>query len=92
MADEREGWHISRQITLGHIVTTLMLFAGLVGIYTDNQAQHQDADKRITVVETQVRVEHEANQQDRARTASALSDISKKLDRLIERELDRGSR
>lgn len=30
-----ENWHLKKELSYGHIMTTLMLAAGLVGVYTD---------------------------------------------------------
>lgn len=89
-AAARSHFHLSREFTWGHIMSTLILLAGLIGIYTDNIRQHEEADKRITVAEARIHDQQESSQRINQAMEKRLQSIDQKLDRLIERELNKG--
>ena len=67
-------WHLDKRLNIGHILTTLALVIAAFS-YTSG------IDKRVTVVEVQVKNQELVNRQ----TTSQLEQINDKLDRLIER-------
>ena len=90
MGDEqRNQWHLDKRLSASHIMTSMVLIGALLGVYMDNQSQHQLADKRITVIETQIESDHERDNALRARMDGKLGSIENKIDKLIERELNR---
>jgi hypothetical protein len=79
------GWHLKREIQLGHIVTTLTV-AFSVSWYVSKLEQ------RIAMVEQQIAAQHERDERQDKASAEALVLIRQQLDRLdskIDRVLDR---
>jgi uncharacterized coiled-coil protein SlyX len=80
-----QGWHMKREIQLGHVLTTLTLV--LTGVFFITKM-----DQRIALLEDKVSVQHErdANQdkvlsETLARFQAQFDRLDAKLDRLIER-------
>ncbi|MED5549321.1 MAG: hypothetical protein VX529_08150 [Pseudomonadota bacterium] len=67
-------WHIKREITVGHLITTIAICAGLVGQWFLMQAKNEQQDRDIARVEALA----QAN-------ASNLSDLSEAVGRMDER-------
>ncbi|MBL4759382.1 MAG: hypothetical protein JKY80_00800 [Mariprofundaceae bacterium] len=86
---EQDSFHLKREITWGHLLTTVFLFGSIVGLYEDNNQQHLLADKRITVVEMQIKSEHEQGLLSRSEMRDRLQSIDTKLDRLLDRMIDK---
>lgn len=81
--------HLKKEVTWGHLISTAFLVAAMIGIYTDNIIQHQNADKRLSVIETQIETQHEQVMLIRTSVDSRLTSIDAKLDRLIERMINK---
>jgi len=93
-----EGWHLSKSVSLVHIVTTLSVLASAMWYFATTE-------NRITLVEkdqtylnsTVLRVEQQQKDQGRelsnqisnlrSETNNNFDKLDKKLDRLIDREL-----
>lgn len=43
----RDQWHIKKEVTWGHIVSTIMLAVGLVGVYIDINARIDNNGNKI---------------------------------------------
>lgn len=84
-----QHFHLKKEITWGHVVTTIFLVGGMFGLYTDNIRQHQLADKRISVIESQMQLQHEQMMQVRTMVDTRLTSIDAKLDRIVDRMLDK---
>jgi hypothetical protein len=77
MTMQSEGWHLRKEVNVGHLLMTVTLAAGLV-------AWGQQIDQRVTRLEVLAESHREA--QDRAiQVLEARFDrIERKLDRLVE--------
>ncbi len=87
--DNRRKWHVEKSINVGHVLTTLSLALAAV-IYATTM------DKRVTVLESQQSSQASTQRdtdtkQDQmiAAVREDLKEISRKLDRLIERTYSR---
>jgi hypothetical protein len=78
---KRNGWHFSREIQLGHIVTTVMLLLSAV-IYVQKQ------DQRLGLIEYQISEQVKRDDRQDARDLTNMHDMSDRLDK-IEGKLDR---
>lgn len=90
------GWHLKREIQLGHLISTLAIAASAV-------AYINKMDQRLAIIETSVAEakQHQASRDAQQDNAAAQSDaliraqlvrIDEKLDRLIEKLSARGGR
>ena len=84
------SWQFEKRINLGDVFSTLAL-VGTLALFMFN------LDKRVTVVEEKQvqQISIDAAQNDRMREMNSevkgeLKDISAKLDKLVDRQLDRG--
>ena len=85
MALDKNTWHLDKTVSLSHILTTAVLAAS---IFTWGA----NMDKRVSLVEQeQTRQEKDMRRLD-VTIDTKLNAIDKKIDRLIERELNRGQR
>jgi hypothetical protein len=71
---EPERWHLKKEIQITHVISTLLL-VGAVFAYVNK------IDQRLTIVETQLIAQRDADIAQRAQ----LERMDAKLDRLIER-------
>jgi hypothetical protein len=87
--DERTNWHLDKRVNLGHMLTTAMLFGAMLMSVNDlqdqvirntNEVKHQrEIIARVEVISAQ-----------RLRdTKAQLDKIDSKIDRLLDRELQR---
>lgn len=94
--DKSQGWHMKKEISYAHLVSTAMLVLSLLGggatvlnrISTLEVQQNNINSKLTSLLEAQAR--RDASQDAEIRriseeTREDLKDINKKLDRLIER-------
>lgn len=88
MAAERitDGWHLKREIQLGHIITTLTIAASAMW-YVGK------IEQRIALLEQQLQLQHDRDDRQDKLTADALSllrtqleRMDAKLDRLMEKQ------
>ena len=96
--DENQ-WHIKKEVSVGHMISTGLLAAGLIGVYADMSSNIQrnslavEHIKELHVLETQrsrdslLQMEIRSKEGFRALTEQ-FEHINKKLDKLIERELN----
>ena len=75
MEVEKRKWHIEKGINIGHILTTIAL---VIGFFSWANQQ----DRRITVLE----VQQQNTVQMGKDIKDQLNELSRKIDRLIERE------
>ena len=80
-SSQREHWHLRREFNIGHVITTLMLFAAGISAWYSTQ-------NRISILELRQGAQEKRLEQTRDEVSSKLQRIEQKLDRLIERELD----
>jgi hypothetical protein len=89
--DERTNWHLDKRVNVGHMLTTICLFGALLVSINDLQDR---VLKNTSEFEHQreiiARVEVISAQRDRD-TKAQLDKIDSKIDRLLDRELQRGS-
>lgn len=88
MSDNR-NWHVDKSISVGHMVSTIMLFAALLGFVMSTNTKIEVTAERVTGVEARIDRAEIQSRQDAARLASSLYRIEDKLDRFIEREADK---
>jgi len=79
------NFHLKPEITWGHLISTLLLFGAIIGLYENNGDRHSVADKRITVVEMQITDLHEQALISRSEMNDRLKSIDTKLDRLLDK-------
>jgi|GEM_PF-6912242 len=87
---EREHWHLKKELTWGHLLSTVMLLVMMIGVYTDNQAEKQTLSERIRVLEVQ-QIEQKQMIDVRLQSMqSSLDEIRRGMEKLIDRQLARG--
>jgi hypothetical protein len=74
------GWHLKREIQLGHLITTLAM-AGAVAMYVVR------LDQRLVLLEQEVKYRREVDAQQDAAALRAAQAIDKRLER-IDMKLD----
>lgn len=79
--DAAPGWHLRREIQLGHIITTLSIAASAVWYVAK-------VDQRISLLEAQFSVQHDRDERQDQATAEAMGLLRAQLDR-IDAKLDR---
>ena len=72
-----EKFHIEKSISVGHILTTLVLVIGAITYFTD-------FDKRISATEQEIHFIKAQRIEDGRRIEKRLDSIDKKLDRILE--------
>lgn len=72
------GWHLKREVNVGHLLTTITLAIGLI-------SWGMRMDTRVTVIETRQAQQEADLTAGRAQVTARLDRIEDKLDRLIER-------
>ena len=86
--DERERngqWRLSREISVANVITLVMIAFAVIGAYYSLSGRVTSTEQSIAAQKyTDDRQDAEAQRTD-ARTQSALDNINRKLDRLIER-------
>lgn len=80
-----EHWHLRKEINVGHMISTIML---MVAAFTWSS----NIDKRVTVLETRQEQQSQQTTEMRAELRTELRTLNDKLDKLIERELDRNGK
>ena len=82
----KEGFHVDKSISVGHIITTITLIIALLawGVRTETRIELNAA--RIVANDQRISREVQRNQQDAARITQSLQRIEDKLDRYVERE------
>lgn len=101
MGDERRdtSWHVEKKVSIGHMLTTLMVAGGLIGVYVDMSGRQVKVEAAVVHLEKEsvriddqhnirmdsIRVEQKESVQKMDRNFEL---IQHKLDRLIERELN----
>ena len=90
--DEDGGsWHLDKRVNVGHMLTTAMLFGAMLVSVNDLQDQVvRNTAEFKHQREIIARVEVISAQRDRD-TKAQLDRIDSKIDRLLDRELKRGS-
>ena len=91
MTDQRgptNGWHVDKSISVGHMVSTVMLFAALVAFVMTTNTKIEVTAARVDSVESRIDRAEVTSRQDAARLHSSLTRIEDKLDRFIERTKD----
>jgi hypothetical protein len=78
-AAEPTGWHLKREVNVGHIFATLTLTIGLI-------SWGQSMDTRLTRVESSLTASHDAQAVYEKAFTARLDRIETKLDRIIERQ------
>lgn len=73
----QEKFHIEKSISVGHILTTLVLIVGAFTYFTD-------FDKRISATEQEIEFIKAQRVEDVRRIEKRLDSIDEKLDKLIE--------
>jgi len=79
--NEQAGWHLKKEIQLGHIITTLTVAMSAV-IYT------QKLEQRIAIMENQIVTQRERDEKQDKATSDAINHVRAHLDRM-EAKLDR---
>lgn len=78
---EEAGWHIKKEIQLGHLLTTLTIAVSVV-LYVSKLEQ------RIALIEAQVSAQRDRDDRQDKTTAEAMSLLRAQLERM-ENKLDR---
>lgn len=82
-------WHLDKRLNVGHMLTTLSLFGGLVVAMNGLQDQViENTNENRHQRELIERVERQADRRD-MQTREQLEKIDKKLDKILDRELRR---
>jgi len=85
-------FHLKRELTWGHIVSTIFLCLALLGSYNSLSAEQQrktsSMESKLAVLEVQLKATAHETQTIRVETRASLESINKKLDRLIERRME----
>ena len=87
MSAEKDKLHLDHRFTYGHLISTILLVGAMIGAYTDNISQHSLADKRISIIESQMKANQDAAKDFRTQLNERMLSMDEKLDRLVEREL-----
>ncbi len=87
---KKESFHLSREVTWGHIMSTAVLLAGLIGIYVDDQADKQKLSERISKVEVKQLERQQANDDKFNSIQKGVDDVNQKVDRLIDLQMNAG--
>ena len=84
-----ESWHVKKELTWGHIVTTIMLAAGMITVYTDMSSSIEHNRQEIQ----HVKEINELQTQNFKKAVTDVNDkfekIDKKLDKLIDYRLSK---
>lgn len=80
-AQPHDGWHLKREIQLGHLITTLTVAISAI-VYI------QRLEQRIALVEAAVVAQHDRDQRQDQATAEAVGLMRRQLE-LIDAKLDR---
>lgn len=90
MDNPKPGWQFDRSISLGHVLSMIMMACTAAGVF-------MSLNIRVTVLEERQAAQSQVDraQEDRIRemgneVKGSLKDIALKLDKLVERELNRG--
>ena len=83
-----EHWHVKREITAGHMVSTLMLAGALIVAWDDMGDKIDLTTLQIETIQVNDARQDENRQQIRQEMKEELKAINGKLDRLIEREIN----
>lgn len=88
MADERvDGWHLRKEITWGHIVSTLILAGTMMLAFNNISTRVELNTQRINFTEKTVQQQSEQNHRDRKEIRESLKDMQNKIDKLIDLQI-----
>lgn len=95
--DDRQ-WHLSKSVSLGHIITTMSVLTGVLWYFstTDNRISMVEQDQKyLQATVNRVELQQKEQGQDltkqianlRIETSVNFQNVDRKLDKIIEREL-----
>ena len=77
-------WEIDKSVSIGHIISTLALIGGLVGVWGNMNTKVETQAVRIDSIEQRVDREAARQRQDMERIHQSLNRIEDRLERLAE--------
>lgn len=80
---DRRGWHISKQISYGHILTTLGMILTAMWFFSNQDTRLSNAELEIKHIQQGMIDERERNTKQFDEVKAGLRVIDGKLDRLI---------
>jgi len=90
-----EAWHVSKSVSFGHIVSTIGLIVMAAVAYSDFNQKLSDSIKDIEFNKINIEKENTDRKADKSELKGAIRDLSeqskeinRKLDRLIERQIN----
>lgn len=88
--EDRQEWHIDKSISVGHMVSTMTLAAALLGFVFSMNTKVETVSIRIDAIEERVTRNDARQAQDMAVIQSGQRRLEDKMDRIIERNAERG--
>lgn len=75
-----QGWHVRKDVNIGHIITTFAMCVAAIMGYAEIKAQSADHERRIAIIEAR------AEDDDTGERLAAIEAILLRLERRIDRQ------
>jgi hypothetical protein len=86
-----EGWHLRKELNVGHMLTTLALLGGLAVTWSQLNVRIALIEKSIEQQSTVDKRQDETSREAFARVDARLSSMDSKLDKLVEWQMHKYS-
>lgn len=90
--EERRHWHLDKRLSIGHLVTTVSVAIGVILFFADVDKRVDQNTSEIAHTRELMRVEQQNLRQKVDEIDDTVKGVDRKLDKLIERQLEGRSR